>query len=299
MKVVYYHLVTDLKFDFFNGITVSKKKFEEDLIHYKKYYNVITLKDIKKYQEEGKSLKNSLVITFDDGYKENFINTTELLEKYDLRATFFLNSSTVDNKKMMWRDALTYLGKKASNEQLSIFKKNINFPEKEDFDILKSTKDLLLEDLKIPIEDLWNDVIGINEEGFLRENQIYINSNDVSKLISSGHEIGVHSTYHPNFSTLSYQEGVKEVVKAYNYFIEKFNYKPISFSFPFGKKHNEKSFYEYLLANTTLKYFLGIDYNHFSNRKISENYFIERLGMEDGRSFFLSFYLRPLIRLIK
>ena len=57
MKVVYYHLVTDSEFEFYNGITVSKKKFEKDLKHYKKYYNVISLKEANEYIKQGISLK--------------------------------------------------------------------------------------------------------------------------------------------------------------------------------------------------------------------------------------------------
>ena len=299
MRVVYYHLISDSQFDWFNGLAVSKIKFEEDLKHYKKHYNVITFKDVKRYILQGKSLNNTLVITFDDGYKENFINAVEILDKYSLKATFFLNSSTINNEKIMWRDALTYLSEKASPKQLNNFKKDLLYSGREEFDILKSTKNLQLNTISKNIENLWNDVVGISQEEFAKENQIYIDCEDVRNLISSNHEIGIHSTYHPNFYTLSLNEGIEEIMTAYRFFFKKYNYEAISMSFPFGIKHPDKGFYDYLLKHTKLKYFSGIAYKQFSNTNLDKNHFVERLGMEDGRNFFLSFYLRPLIRLIK
>lgn len=299
MKVVYYHLVSDSEFEFFNGLTVSKKKFEKDLKHYKKHFNVITLREANEYIKQEISLKNCLVITFDDGYKENFINVIDLLDKYNLKATFFLNSSTINNKKVMWRDALTYLSKHATFEQMNDFKQEISYSQLEEFDLLKSTKNLSLKNISSSIDDLWQNVVGFSQEKFAKENNIYIDNEDVKILINSNHEIGVHSTDHPNFQTLSLKEGIDETLNAYNYFVYNYNYTPISMSFPFGNKYLNIDYYDYFLENTELKYFLGIDYNHFSNTNLNKSYFIERLGMEDGRSFFVSFYLRPLIRLIR
>ena len=299
MKVVYYHLVTDSEFEFYNGITVSKKKFEKDLKHYKKYYNVISLKEANEYIKQGISLKKCLVITFDDGYKENFINVIDLLDKYNLKATFFLNSSTINNKKVMWRDALTYLSKHITYKQLNDFKQEISYSQSHDFDLLKSTKNLKLKNISTSINNLWNNIVGFSQEKFAIDNNIYIDNEDLRIIITSNHEIGIHSTDHPNFQTLSLKEGIDEILNAYNFFINNFNYKPISMSYPFGSKHLNINFYKYLIENTELKYFLGIDYNYFSNTNLDKSYILERLGMEDGRNFFISFYLRPLIRLIR
>ena len=299
MRVVYYHLVSDFKFDFFNGLVVTRKKFEEDVKYYKKHYEVITFRDIQRYKDKGKSLKKCLVITFDDGYKENFQNVTEILDKHNLTATFFMNSSTVDNRALMWRDALTYLRHKIQEKELESFKKGVLFPKDVKFDILDSTKNMHLSKLEKEIDILWNDVLGESQQDFARKNDIYVSTLDLKSLIHAGHEIGVHSNKHPNFSTLSDSEGIEEIETAFKYFESKLDYQPISFSFPFGNKPTDQGFYDSLMKKTTLKYFLGIDYSISSNKDIDNNCMLERLGMEDGRNFFVSFYLRPLIRCIR
>lgn len=299
MRVVYYHLISDSKFDFFNGLVVSKKKFEEDVNYYKKHYEVITFRDIQRYKDEGKSLKKCLIITFDDGYKENFRNVTGILDKHNVKATFFMNSSTIDNRALMWRDALTHLSDRTPETKLEGFKKGVLFPKDEQFDILGSTKNMHLNKLEKEIDILWNDVTGVSQQDFAMRNNIYVSTEDLKSLIHDGHEIGVHSNKHPNFSTLSELEGIEEIETAYKYFESKLNYQPISMSFPFGNKPSDQGFYDSLMRKTRLRYFLGIDYSISSNKDIHNNYKLERLGMEDGRNFYVSFYLRPLIRFIR
>ena len=71
-----------------------------------------------------------------------------------------MNSSTINNKKVMWRDALTYLSKHATFEQMNDFKQEISYSQLEEFDLLKSTKNLSLKNISSSIDDLWQNVVG-------------------------------------------------------------------------------------------------------------------------------------------
>ena len=46
-------------------------------------------------QKGGKLPSNSLLITFDDGYYDNYLNVFPLLKKYNMKATFFLNTAYI------------------------------------------------------------------------------------------------------------------------------------------------------------------------------------------------------------
>ena len=43
-------------------------------------------------------MQNKVVITFDDGYIDNFENAARLLEEYEMPATFFINSNFIKGK---------------------------------------------------------------------------------------------------------------------------------------------------------------------------------------------------------
>ena len=75
-----------------NRLSVSVKTFERQMEFLKKHkYNVISL------EEAGDLIKNkkkiparTLVLTFDDGYKDNYTYAFPILKKYNLPATVFI-----------------------------------------------------------------------------------------------------------------------------------------------------------------------------------------------------------------
>ncbi|QHT65783.1 polysaccharide deacetylase family protein [Rhodocytophaga rosea] len=60
-------------------------------------------------QLHSKSLKPFIVISFDDGYVDNYLEAKPLLEKYELPATFFISNKHIGTTKAFWWDELAYL----------------------------------------------------------------------------------------------------------------------------------------------------------------------------------------------
>ncbi len=89
--VIYYHKVLP---GF--GFDVYYKTFDLELRIIKKLFNVITLDEAYYYIKEGKRPeKPSIVITFDDGYVDNFVYAYPILKKHRLKATIFPVSSRI------------------------------------------------------------------------------------------------------------------------------------------------------------------------------------------------------------
>ena len=82
---------------------VSAKKFEAQMEYLKrKGYEVITFKDLA--DDLVKDGRKKVIITFDDGYRNNYTEAFPLLKKYGFRAVFYVVSATV-GKKNLWHDA--------------------------------------------------------------------------------------------------------------------------------------------------------------------------------------------------
>jgi len=89
--VIYYHKILP-RF----GFDVYYKTFDIELRIIKKLFNVISLEEAFWYLSEGKVPdKPSIVITFDDGYVDNFVYAYPLLKKHRLKATIFPVSSRI------------------------------------------------------------------------------------------------------------------------------------------------------------------------------------------------------------
>ncbi|MBA3051569.1 MAG: polysaccharide deacetylase family protein [Candidatus Omnitrophota bacterium] len=82
---------------------VSGAKFDKQMSYLKRGgYEVVTFKDIA-----GGTVKDGrkkVIITFDDGYRNNYTEAFRILKKYGFRAVFYVVSSTI-GKKNLWHDA--------------------------------------------------------------------------------------------------------------------------------------------------------------------------------------------------
>lgn len=74
------------------GAFTAPRKFERQIAYLKRkgfeFYTTSEL--IKFYLERGEFPPKALAITFDDGWKDNYVNAFPILKKYGARATVFL-----------------------------------------------------------------------------------------------------------------------------------------------------------------------------------------------------------------
>ena len=78
--------------------TVTPEKFERQLQYIEENYKVIPLEEAIEYlQTDFEKVSGSIVITFDDGYSDNYYNAYPLLKKHNFPATIFLISDFIKN----------------------------------------------------------------------------------------------------------------------------------------------------------------------------------------------------------
>ncbi|WP_241761769.1 polysaccharide deacetylase family protein, partial [Fusobacterium nucleatum] len=88
VPVFLYHQVNSIS-------NVTPELFEEHLKIIKKY-NIETVTISEYYNNIN---KNSMLLTFDDGYYDNFKYVFPLLKKYNMKATIFLNTLYIMDKR--------------------------------------------------------------------------------------------------------------------------------------------------------------------------------------------------------
>ncbi len=73
--------------------------FEEQLKFYQHNYSSVSYKDLVQFFETGKwhKEKPGIIISFDDGWRDNIDNAVPLLEKYNFKGWFFIPSGLVDS----------------------------------------------------------------------------------------------------------------------------------------------------------------------------------------------------------
>jgi peptidoglycan/xylan/chitin deacetylase (PgdA/CDA1 family) len=106
--ILMYHRVTQLDVDPWN-LCVNPGNFSEHLEVLQKYFLPLSLNDLVESFKKGKIPSRAVVLTFDDGYSDNFNVAQPILEKYSIPATFFISTNCINEDQEFWWDELEKL----------------------------------------------------------------------------------------------------------------------------------------------------------------------------------------------
>ena len=103
MKIVLcYHRISNF-YDDFNLMNVSIHNFEMHMKYIKKHFELISLEQLMKEIRDNDE-RNQIAITFDDGYRDVYLNVYPILEKYQIPATAFITTENIDTEEENWPD---------------------------------------------------------------------------------------------------------------------------------------------------------------------------------------------------
>jgi peptidoglycan/xylan/chitin deacetylase (PgdA/CDA1 family) len=104
-RVLMYHQIAHRASDPWE-LSVSPEHFEQQLQVLMRSGLVTPVSQLAEQLAAKKALKPCIVLTFDDGYADNFFIAKPLLEAYRLPATFFISTKHVGKEKEYWWDEL-------------------------------------------------------------------------------------------------------------------------------------------------------------------------------------------------
>ncbi|OGH05868.1 MAG: hypothetical protein A2W22_02765 [Candidatus Levybacteria bacterium RBG_16_35_11] len=90
-----------------NEYSISESQFEDQMAYLSRHCNVISASEAIAGKNISKDKKN-VVVTLDDGYKNNYTNAFPILLKYNFPALFSITTGFVANRIPMWFDILEY-----------------------------------------------------------------------------------------------------------------------------------------------------------------------------------------------
>ena len=83
-------------------LCVSPANFERHLQYLTRNFNLISLDELSKYLEiRAYPKRDSVMLTFDDGWEDNYTNAFPLLKKYKAPALIFLATGFIGRKEML------------------------------------------------------------------------------------------------------------------------------------------------------------------------------------------------------
>jgi peptidoglycan/xylan/chitin deacetylase (PgdA/CDA1 family) len=275
--VLLYHRVVDLNTDP-QLLAVSPVNFEKHLKILKSKYNILSVSEFENLIFSSKRFpKNSVVITFDDGYVDNYVEVMPLLEKYEAQAIFYISTGNIGNNQEFWWDEIERLFLLSTPILNSLIIETNN----NSFNIINSDS--------INNESLYNQLLPI-----LRSISVPERNEIISKLTtqfnslpprishrsmnidelklfsrSSSVVIGAHTQNHPSLAALNESDQLFEIESS-KIFLEKLTGKSIThFSYPFGTVKDYNSTTESICKKLGFNY-VAANYPFLVNAKTSK-----------------------------
>ncbi len=93
----------------FPGMVVSTGQFESHVTRLASRYRVLDFLVAIECLRTGSIPPRAVVVTFDDGYRDNFEHAFPILQKYGVPATFFVVSGAIDGQSTLWWDAVAHI----------------------------------------------------------------------------------------------------------------------------------------------------------------------------------------------
>ncbi len=261
--ILLYHRVTDHKPDPLL-LSVSIQNFDRQMSYLRRHYKVLQLAELAQYVKAHKNPPSkSVVVTFDDGYHDNFRNAIPILKKYNIPATFFVCTPDLEHP-FFWWDVLeqVLLAERSLIPFIEIMQKEFSgiLPETlqaDGLDTLNSARDWNVKCAKDPnlgcriYRALWQHLEKSDPQAWFDMKAYIAQSYDVGvspekRLMNSMElkelihfplfEVGGHTCHHPPLSALDIDHQNQEIQSNKQNLESILGRKLISFAFPFGKR---------------------------------------------------------------
>jgi peptidoglycan/xylan/chitin deacetylase (PgdA/CDA1 family) len=110
--------------------SATAEEFEWQLRYLKRYFEIATLDEAVAMVKGEKPLRPSVLITFDDGYRDNYELAFPRLRTAGVQATFFLPTAFIGSDRLSWWDLIAYIVKNGRKPVI-----RLSYPRAIEFDV--------------------------------------------------------------------------------------------------------------------------------------------------------------------
>ncbi|MGE0823681.1 MAG: polysaccharide deacetylase family protein [Candidatus Binatia bacterium] len=104
VQILTYHRVNDENDPFFAGIPIET--FARQMEYLSARFTIWPLEQVVEGMKKKDIPHNTLVVTFDDGYADNYFNAYPILKAYRIPATIFLTTDVIGTNGELWHDRI-------------------------------------------------------------------------------------------------------------------------------------------------------------------------------------------------
>ncbi len=245
--ILLYHRIVDDNSIYLNkGPVVHHhiEHFAREIEFLNRAFQIVSIDELFCAIKTGRGFERpSVVITFDDGYLDNYTLAYPVLKKHGVPAVIYLTTGLIGTMGRTWPDQIELALLKTQKESFAM-------PELFDDELIhirtQHEKEIANRRIAEKLKQLWDHermrfmgmllaALGQDEELLNNQERIMLNWSEVQKMANDGITFGSHSHSHPILSRLPIDEAKKEILLSKKCIEEHLGAEVKHFAFPNGR----------------------------------------------------------------
>jgi peptidoglycan/xylan/chitin deacetylase (PgdA/CDA1 family) len=277
MYCLNYHRIgekTDTQYDE-NVFSCNKESFELQLSYFSDFFHLISLSDALEIIKTKKPCTDRyLLLTFDDGYADNFTEAYPLLKKHNIPAVFFIATDYVESNLVPWWDQVAYMVNNSFKKTLSLnFMGSGTINLKDRVRATQSILRYIKVQRKLTIEDVLCNLRKETGVSFVPSDadgkSLFMTWDMIIEASMNGIDIGSHTCSHQLLSNLSFAKQIEELSVSKDLLEKKIGKPILSLAYPVGSFFSYN--YETCVAARESNYKIAFDFEKGVNVNPSSN----------------------------
>jgi len=244
LTVLNYHRIDDpfrAGFDNFRpNVSATPSDFAAQMDYVSQKYNVISGAELAAFIKGGRQLPaHAAIITFDDGYYDNYTNAYPILKARNLPVTIFLATDFIGTCKPLFWDLIAFCFFHTKKERADL--PHLGSQSWVD----ESTRDIVMQHLmealkrmsdaeKQKLIDQLPSILGVNVPDDAFKN-LMMSWSDARELSENGIEMAAHTASHSILTRISLDEASAELLRSKRHVEEEIGKPVLSFAYPNGQ----------------------------------------------------------------
>jgi peptidoglycan/xylan/chitin deacetylase (PgdA/CDA1 family) len=237
-QILVYHRVNDERDPIFPGVPTNV--FTEQMEYVAENYTVCSLSEIVERLRSNELTADLLTLTFDDGYRDNYLHAFPILKGLGLPATIFLATDAIGTGRMLWQDRVFSAFRMT---QMPILKNmgddGRDYPLRTGGELNIALAHVLkfLWSLDDDAKSVWIDKLverlGVTEQQ--NDDQLMLNWEHVKTMSEQKIEFGSHTVSHPILSKVTARRARDEIEGSKQLIESKIGLPVRHFAYPVGR----------------------------------------------------------------
>lgn len=199
-----------------NVFSCTEKRFFEHVEFFKQNFRIISVDQLIGIIDKGSIIEEPTgIITFDDGYIDNYTNAFPILDAAKISAAFYVPTDYIDKPQIPWWDEISWHVRHTELKEIKLFHwkqavdiktGNIRDRTRRILRAFKSDKNPMAEKLA-----MLREITGFSEMDCRSDDSLFMNWSQLSEMQNSGMHIGSHTCSHSILSHLSQKQQAQEL----------------------------------------------------------------------------------------